>query len=269
MIYKRNCPKCNSEIQYMSTKSLNAANKNSSKCKECYNKQKWITRNINHPPINTTITYKRNCPECDIEIEYKHRRSFKKGEKNNTPCRKCYSKKTSKTLKGVPTGRKRRKDSDIEKKYFRGCTECNKPIGYSTEKLLKRSISNNTICNSCNNYKHKKTWNDIITEDHIKQMRATKAGFKDFDEYVKKYPKKQMYKLDVWRLTYRHDLTTLEHWEKRGKCGVSGAYQLDHIYPISAGYENNIPPAELAKVENLRMIPWRQNLLKSNKITKN
>ena len=212
------------------------------------------------------MIYKRNCPTCNSEIEYKNPRSFKWASNDNTECRTCYSKKISKSLKGKPTNRKRRKDSEIIKSHFRDCPECNSPIGYSTKSTLKEGIRKNTICNSCSAYKYNKTFNDVITEEHINKMRASKAGFDSFEEYVEKYPEKEMYKRNVWRLTYRNDLTILEHWDKRGKCGVDGAFQLDHIYPVSKGYENNIPPEELAKMDNLQMLPWKMNLLKSNKL---
>jgi hypothetical protein len=52
----------------------------------------------------------------------------------------------------------------------------------------------------------------------------------------------------------------------RTLCGVDGGYQLDHIYPVYEGFVNNIPPEEIAKVENLRVIPWKENLIKKNKI---
>jgi hypothetical protein len=211
------------------------------------------------------MLYKRNCPNCNSEIEYKNPRSFKWAERGGKECKSCRNLKLKTTMAGMNCGKPRRKNSEIEKKYFRDCPECNNPIGYSTKKLLKQAISNNTICNSCNNYKHNKTWNNIITTEHINKMRATKAGYNSFEEYVEKYPEKEMYKRNVWRLTYQNDLTVLENWDKRGRCGVKGAYQLDHIYPISKGYENKIPPEELARMDNLRMIPWKENLLKSNK----
>jgi len=46
----------------------------------------------------------------------------------------------------------------------------------------------------------------------------------------------------------------------RTLCGVDNGYQLDHIVPIKFGFENNIPIEEMSRVENLRMLPWKQNL---------
>jgi hypothetical protein len=53
----------------------------------------------------------------------------------------------------------------------------------------------------------------------------------------------------------------------RTLAGVNNGYHLDHIYPVSKGFENSIPPEILAGVENLRLIDWRENVVKSNEIT--
>jgi rRNA maturation protein Nop10 len=208
--------------------------------------------------------YKRNCPKCGSVIEYRNPRSFKWADRDKNPCRKCYSKQISATLKkqveeGTYVINRRPKNDKVTYTHFRNCPDCGNEIGYSRVDIYKRSEKKGTICNSCSTYKYKKTFNDIITEDNIKQMRATKAGFKDWDEYVEKYPKKQFYKREVWRLTYKQPLSEFENWDKRGRCGVEGAYQLDHIKSINWGWENGIPAQTIAELGNLRMIPWKEN----------
>jgi endogenous inhibitor of DNA gyrase (YacG/DUF329 family) len=209
------------------------------------------------------LEYKRNCPKCGDEIIHINPRSFKWAKRDGKPCRNCYSKEISKTLKGrdVRNGNYRSAESERvrERNFHRNCPDCGEQMSYMTEKLLLAGERKNTICNRCSAYKYKKTFNDVITEDHRKQMRATKAGYDDWDEYLEKYPEKEMYKREVWRLTYQNPLKTLEHWNKRGRCGVDGAYQLDHINGISEGYHNGTPPEEIAQWSNLRMIPWADN----------
>jgi hypothetical protein len=59
----------------------------------------------------------------------------------------------------------------------------------------------------------------------------------------------------------------LENFDKlRGLCGVNGAYQLDHIIPISVAYSKNLSPKQIGDITNLQIIPWKDNLQKSNKI---
>ena len=53
----------------------------------------------------------------------------------------------------------------------------------------------------------------------------------------------------------------------RTLAGVEEGFHLDHIYPISKGFDNNIPPELIADVENLRLINWRENVIKGNTIT--
>lgn len=47
----------------------------------------------------------------------------------------------------------------------------------------------------------------------------------------------------------------------RVKAGRSG-YQLDHIISVKMGFLNNIPVEVIASVENLQMLPWRDNVRK-------
>ena len=216
------------------------------------------------------MTHKRNCPNCDCEIEYTNKRSWYNAKRLNSKCTNCYRNEISTTLKekyksGELNVVPRKKDCDLIKPFKRNCPECGKEMSYVSESTLKKSITKNTICNSCSTYKYNKTFKEVITPEHRLQMRATKAGFQNFDEYKLKYPKKQFYKREVWRLTYQQPLDTLEYWELRGRCGVEGAYQLDHIKSINWGCENGIPPEVIAEWDNLRMIPWKTNLIKSSK----
>ena len=218
------------------------------------------------------MIYKRNCPKCGDEIEYKNPRSFKWADRDGKSCRKCYSKKISESVKKkydsgefnfVPRNKEREKT--LIRNFHKKCPNCNNKMSYVSKWGLDESIRKECVCNSCSTYKYNKTFNDVIKPEHTLQMRATKAGFQNFDEYKLRYPKKQFYKREVWRLTYQNPLDTLEHWELRGRCGVEGAYQLDHIKSINWGWENGIEPEVIAEWDNLRMIPWKTNLLKSSK----
>jgi hypothetical protein len=143
--------------------------------------------------------------------------------------------------------------------YKKECPKCGKEQFYSRKDLLTRAIKKNTLCNGCSKTTYKIGIMSGVTEEHIKQMRATKAGFSSWDEYVEKYPKKQFYKREVWKYTYRNDLTTLLNFDKRGRNGIVGAYQIDHVVSINDGWEKGIPADEIGKMENLRMITWEEN----------
>lgn len=49
----------------------------------------------------------------------------------------------------------------------------------------------------------------------------------------------------------------------RGKCGVEGAYQLDHVRSIKECFDLGLPPEVAGAPENLQMLPWKVNRAKS------
>lgn len=48
----------------------------------------------------------------------------------------------------------------------------------------------------------------------------------------------------------------------RTLCGVENGWQLDHITPIKECFEKGLSPQEAAQVSNLRMLPWKDNLMR-------
>ena len=85
--------------------------------------------------------------------------------------------------------------------------------------------------------------------------------------YKNKDEKKIRYYKEVWKLTKQQPLETLENSDKRGRIDLmENAYNLDHIIPIIYGYENNIPPHEIADISNLQFIPAIDNHRKNRKI---
>jgi len=145
------------------------------------------------------------------------------------------------------------------KKYKKQCPKCNKDQVYTRADALTRAVKKNTLCNSCAVVKYEKGVLKGVTEEQRLQMRATKAGFSNWEEYLDKYPKKEMYKREVWKYTYRNDLTKFENYDKRGRNGVDGAYQIDHIVSINEGWKSNTPAKKIGNMTNLQMITWEEN----------
>jgi hypothetical protein len=50
---------------------------------------------------------------------------------------------------------------------------------------------------------------------------------------------------------------------KRTLCGIEDGWQLDHIIPIKECYEKDMTPEEAASINNLRMLPWKENLMRN------
>lgn len=92
---------------------------------------------------------------------------------------------------------------------------------------------------------------------------------------TKKYPKikqkiknikdleKKLYYAMVWEVTEQQPLYILENSDKRGWKN----YHIDHIYPISMGFKEKIPPERIGNIKNLRFIHYTENLDKGSKIT--
>lgn len=101
-----------------------------------------------------------------------------------------------------------------------------------------------------------------LKERLIKQGFSKRSNFITKNNYTN--PKKQYYKL-VWELTENNNLSALEHHEKRGFYN----YHLDHIIPISYGFKKGILPSIIAHIDNLRFIPWKENMKKKAKLPPN
>jgi hypothetical protein len=65
------------------------------------------------------------------------------------------------------------------------------------------------------------------------------------------------------RKTYKlHESIINPNNLKLGKCGVDGAHQIDHIITVRQGFEQGHSVEMIASLENLRVIPWLENIQK-------
>lgn len=90
--------------------------------------------------------------------------------------------------------------------------------------------------------------------------------------YIEKYGIDES-RIDEWNI-YRkvtRRLTNKTYRENEIEINPEGfergmsSYHLDHIVPIIYGFKNNIPPEEIARKENLQMLPAKENLSKGRK----
>lgn len=95
----------------------------------------------------------------------------------------------------------------------------------------------------------KKVRERYLTSDLFKKRQLIR------DERAKYYS-------EVWRLTEANDLTLLENHNKRAYRG----YHLDHIVPISVGFNLAIPAIEIADISNLRFLWWHDNIKKRTNV---
>ncbi len=92
----------------------------------------------------------------------------------------------------------------------------------------------------------------------------------DWDGYNNWKDSKDRYYAEVWRITNQQPIQTLVNYDKlRGRAGVQGAYQLDHVVSISEGFLQGIDPKYIGCLSNLQFIPWEENLKKGSLNQKN
>lgn len=93
----------------------------------------------------------------------------------------------------------------------------------------------------------------------------------NYDKYLETLPAFIKYKKLVWNTTYKQPIETLPNSDKRGLCGVEGAYNLDHKFSVFEGFKQGIEPEIIGNIINLEFIPWEENLNKGVKcsITEN
>lgn len=69
------------------------------------------------------------------------------------------------------------------------------------------------------------------------------------------------YRRKVWEITEEQPLEILPDYHKRGFKN----YHLDHRKSIWQGWKDSDPPEDIADISNLRMIPYKQNMIKGRK----
>jgi hypothetical protein len=108
----------------------------------------------------------------------------------------------------------------------------------------------------------KRKYLKLITKEQRRKGIAKRNGYESYEEYQATLTDWEKYKNEVWRLTNAQPLHLLENFDKRGPSGQEGAYQIDHIYSILKGFKNSVPPALIADIKNLEMLPWLDNVKK-------
>ena len=124
------------------------------------------------------------------------------------------------------------------------------------------------------NNKHRRKNGKNTAKSSLHKRKTDKIRYL-IRKITKKYPKikqkiknikdldKKLYYAMVWEVTEQQPLYILENSDKRGWKN----HHLDHIYPISMGYKEKIPPEKVGNIKNLRFIHYTENLDKGSKIT--
>lgn len=122
----------------------------------------------------------------------------------------------------------------------------------------------------------------ITTPKSVKRYCSLRCSTKNID---KSYMQSDTYRASLRKSStpeykkYRNRVGTLtemvyrKHREEinpngyiRGRAGVTDAYHLDHKISIRYGFDNNMSPEDISKLENLQMLPWKDNIVKGKKL---
>lgn len=216
------------------------------------------------------MNYNLKCTSCGTDKEYTNKRAWYNAKKKikdtgRLLCNTCSGKHMADMYSGVSNPNYKRYGT--EKKHFKECSSCGDQMGYATNKLLLESIRLATICNKCSGvlYGKGKRLNDSLDQDKRLEMIAKREGYPDYKTYYATFEDRKKYHRRVWNLTYKQPIELLENFDRRGKSGIDGAYQIDHIIPIKYGFENGISAEEIAHINNLRMLTWEENISKGSK----
>lgn len=110
-----------------------------------------------------------------------------------------------------------------------------------------------------------------LNEEYKTKLKSVDRSYMQTEKYKKTLlkddtPAYRRYRNKVTKLTEK---TYIMHKEKinpnnhtRSVAGMEGAYHLDHIISCRFGFDNNIAPEVISDVNNLQMLPWRDNVMK-------
>jgi hypothetical protein len=100
-----------------------------------------------------------------------------------------------------------------------------------------------------------------LDNSHLQSPEVLKKRTKDTTPAYKRY-KGLVHRLSGYNYTENIDIINPNRYT-RTLCGVEGGWQLDHITPIKECYEKGITPEEASAISNLRMLPWKENLMRN------
>ena len=138
------------------------------------------------------------------------------------------------------------------------CDEC-----FSISINQYKDISNRDyhICKPC----HLKNSGEVFkkynsTSNPMRVVGETNPCWNPNTPAYKKYAGRVYHLTKKIYNTYKEEINPNNY--PRTLCGVDGGYQLDHIISVKEGFDNGIPPEEIAKKENLQMLTWQENRAK-------
>jgi len=160
-------------------------------------------------------------------------------------------------------GKDQTKNSEIRNKMNKTKSENNTfgYIGSDSHKIRLETYSNKTY----------KMLQEIYRKGYLTKIDNGSITLK---EILCKYPKLppkilsdyQDYKLQVWKITNKCNLSSLPNIELRGRADlIENAHHLDHRFSINEGFRLSVLPNVIGNINNLEIIHHSENCSKQDK----
>lgn len=102
-------------------------------------------------------------------------------------------------------------------------------------------------------------YSKMIAEGKLNEPEAPPKEVKKLPSCEKQLWRK--YRRLVWKITEKQNLKKLPNFDKRGFTN----YHLDHKVSIWYGYKHKLDPKLIGGIDNLELIPYKENMLKATK----
>jgi ribosomal protein L37AE/L43A len=227
-----------------------------------------IKVSTNHLKPNSNLKVSCRCDKCGKKYVIKY-------SKNQYICTKCTVRKVPITIKkktnDVPIDFIKNANSMIKmrlcefynvspSKIDRWLRLCNtvSAVKYDKKLIIEKSLeliklryTNSKIAKELNVPKH-------VVHQHLASANIKNTNFLSTTKTeFKKYAGKVHHETSKVYRENKHIINPNDH--PRGRCGTPGAYQLDHIISIKTCFSENWPIEKVAAIENLQMLPWKDN----------
>lgn len=139
------------------------------------------------------------------------------------------------------------------------CPECDTPV-YHQKKMIENGI-------------RKYCSRDCLMKSDVyrNKLKSVDRSYTQTEEYKDKFrkettPEYRKYRNIVGKLSEKNYVKHFNYINPnnypRTLAGVDGGYQLDHIKPIKECFDEGIDPEIASSVDNLRMLPWKENIMR-------
>jgi hypothetical protein len=106
---------------------------------------------------------------------------------------------------------------------------------------------------------HIKTYGEDMGNKIYSERYPSEYDLNEFTDY-----KKLVYKMS--NIQYNNNMEEINpNRHKRTRMGVEDGWQLDHIIPVSECFKQGMSVEEASDISNLRMLPWKDNLMRNFK----